>query len=253
MNTALRIAAPFVLLVAAWWLIFATAGLPVQLLPSPLAVGIALTEQLLSQDFWLDLTISAARVTTGFLFSALLAIPVGLLMTWNKGFRDAYIPLNNYVRYLPVAALVPLLILWLGIGFSNKVAVIFIGTFFQLTIMVYDTFRQVPRGFVEGAKWLGARSAWDLIWRVIVPSRLPYVMDDLKVALGWAWSYLLIAEIVAATSGIGFKIIQAQRFLQTQQLIALVLVVGFIGVALDWSFDRLNRKLFHWRLLEDHQ
>jgi NitT/TauT family transport system permease protein len=250
---ALRTAAPFALIVAAWWLIFATAGLPVQLLPSPLAVVVDLNEQLLSQDFWLDLAVSTARVTTGFLLSAVLAIPVGLLMTWKKGFRDSYIPLNNYLRYLPVAALVPLLILWLGIGFSNKVAVIFIGTFFQLTVMLYDNFRQVPRGFVEGAKWLGARSAWDLIWRVIVPSRLPYVMDDLKVALGWAWSYLLVAEIVAATSGIGFKIIQANRFLQTQQLIALVLVVGLIGMTFDWSFDHLNRKFFRWRLLEDNQ
>jgi NitT/TauT family transport system permease protein len=143
--------------------------------------------------------------------------------------------------------------LWLGIGFANKVAVIFVGTFFQLTVMLSANFRQVPQGYLEAARWVGARSSWNLIRRVVLPYRLPYMFDDLKVALGWAWSYLLVAEIVAASSGVGFKIIQAERFLRTDELIALILVVGLIGLAFDWVFERVNRLLFPWRLFEDHE
>jgi NitT/TauT family transport system permease protein len=253
MAPILRTLTPFILVVGLWWLGYEIGGLPPQLLPSPLAVLEAFIIQLGSQNFWIGLGVSIGRVFVGFTLSAMLAVPIGLLMTWNRDFRDSYTPLNNYIRYLPVAALVPLLILWLGIGFANKVAVIFIGTFFQLTIMLHDNFRQVPLGYLEAARWVGARNSLDLIWRVVLPYRLPYVMDDLKVALGWAWSYLLVAEIVAANSGIGFEIIQAQRFLQTQKLMALILVVGFMGLLFDWLFDLLNRTVFRWRLLEDHR
>jgi NitT/TauT family transport system permease protein len=253
MRILVRAMWPFVAVTAFWWLIYATADLPVQLLPSPLSVAEALVFQFVSTQFWIDLGVSAGRVSVGFVLSVVLAMPVGLAMTWSARFRDSYTPFNNYIRYLPVAALVPLMILWLGIGFQNKVAIIFIGTFFQLTIMLHDNFRQVPQGYLESARWIGARSSWVLLWRVILPYRLPYVLDDLKVAFGWAWSYLLVAEIVAANSGIGFKIIQAQRFLQTQDMLALIFVVGGIGLAFDWGFDWINRSAFHWRSLEDHQ
>jgi NitT/TauT family transport system permease protein len=253
MRSLVRAAWPFVALTTLWWLIYETAELPVQLLPSPLSVAVALADQFVSPEFWTDLGVSAGRVFVGFLLSAVLALPVGLAMTWSAGFRGSYSPINNYIRYLPVAALVPLMILWLGIGFQNKVAIIFIGTFFQLTIMLHDNFRHVPQGFLESARWIGARSTWGLIWRIIIPYRLPYVVDDLKVAFGWAWSYLLVAEIVAANSGIGFKIIQAQRFLQTQDMLALILVVGAIGLIFDWAFDWINRNAFQWRSLEDYE
>jgi NitT/TauT family transport system permease protein len=253
MQYAVRATLPFVVVVGAWWLMYAVADVPVQLLPSPLAVAEAFADQLGSYQFWMDLGVSAGRVFTGFLLSVVFAVPVGLLIAWNANFRRSYVPINNYIRYLPVAALVPLLILWLGIGFQNKVAIIFIGTFFQLTIMLYDNFRHVPQGFLEAARWIGARGRWELVTRVVLPYRLPYVLDDLKVGLGWAWSYLLVAEIVAANSGIGFKIMQAQRFLQTQDLLALIMVVGIVGLAFDWAFDWVNARAFRWRILEDHQ
>jgi NitT/TauT family transport system permease protein len=252
-SSALRTFLPFVIIVATWWFVYELGGLPPQLLPSPMAVSREFVSQLLTESFWSGLTVSIGRVFVGFLLSAVIAVPVGLLMARSRAFNATYAPLNNYIRYLPVAALVPLMILWLGIGFANKVAVIFIGTFFQLTVMLYDNFRQVPPGFVEAARWLGSRNALDQTWRVILPYRLPYVFDDLKVALGWAWSYLLVAEIVAANSGIGFEIIQAQRFLQTQKLMTLIFVVGIVGLLFDWIFDRINRAVFRWRLLEDHQ
>lgn len=240
----------FMLACVVWYGCYWLQLFPPQLFPSPHTVLADIVLQLITLSFWTDLTVSIYRVLIGFLLAGLLAVPFGIYMSLYGRFDAAYTPFNNFVRYLPVAALVPLVMLWFGTGNLQKAIVIFIGTFFQLTLMTRDNFSQVPKGLIETGEVLGARSQWRLIRTIVIPSRLPYVFDDLKVALGWAWSYLLVAEVIAAQRGIGFKIMQANRFLQTPRIMALIVVVGIVGIIMDWIFERINRTLFRWRHLE---
>ncbi len=142
-------------------------------------------------------------------------------------------------------SLVPLCILWVGIGDLNKILVIFIGTVFQVIPLVADTARNVPGSLVDSARVHGA-SQLQILRRVIVPWCAPTIYDHCRVALGWAWSYLVVAEIVATTSGIGRVIIQAQRFIQTPRVMAGILVIGVLGLIFDQTAKAIKPRLFPW-------
>ncbi|MGK3990574.1 ABC transporter permease [Sorangium sp. So ce136] len=214
-------------------------------LPSPLdvaAAGIALFRE---RDFAGDVLASIYRVTAGFAAAVAVALPVGLLAGTLKPVDAVVQPFNDFLRYLPVASLIPLSILWVGIGDAQKVAIIFVGTVFQLIPLVADTAARVPKHLVELGYTMGATSRQVLL-RVVLPWCMPTLHDHFRVALGWAWSYLVVAELVAAASGIGHVIIQSQRFLQTGNVMASIVVIGVIGVLFDQLFRLSRRALFPW-------
>ena len=154
-------------------------------------------------------------------------------------------PCEESSRAASAVAFVPLVMVWVGIEESAKIAIIFIGTFFQMVLMMAEDVRRVPITQIEAAQTMGATHN-EIIKLVILPSARPALMDTLRVTLGWAWTYLVVAELVAANSGLGYAIMKAQRFLQTDKIFAGILLIGLIGLAIDQLFRLMHRKVFPW-------
>ena len=154
-------------------------------------------------------------------------------------------PVIDLIRYLPVPALVPLTVIWLGIGEVSKVALLWMGTFFQLVLLIADDAKRVPHEYVEIAYTLGAKSRHVLRW-IILPAMLPKMVDNLRITLGWCWSYVILAEIVAANDGIGHVIWASRRFGKTPEVIAGVLAIGIIGLASDQIIRFIHRRAFRY-------
>ncbi len=233
------------LIIGAWCLLSFSGRVNPIYLPSPLAVAKAFSS-LQAEGVLIPYTlISVYRVLAGFLLSAIIAIPLGILMATNKKTTAFCEPFIDFVRYLPVTALIPLMILYFGIGDFEKIAVIFVGTFFQLVLMVQDTVSNVPKELLNAAHTLGARG-WTVYSRVLLPASMPGIMDCLRICMGWAWTYLVVAELVAANSGLGFMILRSQRFLQTDRIFVGLLVIGILGVITDFLFKALSKAMFPW-------
>jgi len=232
----------FIILLVLWSILSYGGLIDSFFLPSPSTILATIFDLFSNHNLTHDIWISVFRVLVAFLLSAVIAIPLGILMSSFK-FMEALIePPVDFVRYLPVPALVPLTILWVGIGETSKILLLFIGTFFQLVLLVMDDANNVRKEYFEIAYTLGADTK-DVIRRVMLPAVLPNIYDDLRVTLGWCWTYLLIGEMVAANSGIGHLIQEAQRFAKPQVVLSGVLIIGVIGLVSDYSF-KLGYKIF---------
>ena len=143
-------------------------------------------------------------------------------------------------------AFIPLLILWLGVGEAQKLAVIFLGSFFQIVLMVAFTVGQTRRDLVEAAYTLGATDA-GIVKRVLIPHAAPEIAEHLRLTLGWAWTYVIVAELIGSSSGIGHMITDSQALLATDQMIFGIIVIGLIGLISDFVFRAANARLFHWK------
>ena len=203
---------------------------------------------LAEMGFATDIGMTVWRVLGGFLIAALLALPLGVAMGTHKGVEAFFEPFVSFARYLPASAFIPLLILWAGIGEAQKLAVIFIGSFFQLTLMIAVAVGNTRRDLVEAAYTLGV-SDRTLITRVLLPGAAPEIAEILRMVLGWAWTYVIVAELIGASSGIGHMITDSQALLATDQIIFGIIVIGLIGLVSDFAFKALNRALFPWAQL----
>lgn len=200
-----------------------------------------LTDGTLAKHTWSSLVV----INLGFFLSSLFAIPLGILMGTYRIVQAALEPVVNFTRYLPVTSMIPLLILWIGIGIEEKIAVIFIGTFFQQIVMVADTAARVPNEMFNAAYTLGA-SRRQVLTRVLLPATLPGILDTLRVTMGWAWTYLVVAELVASNSGLGYMSMQAMRGLHAELIFVAILVIGILGMITDQGFKWLKRRLLPW-------
>jgi NitT/TauT family transport system permease protein len=236
--------AAFMTVLAAWLLATGLGVINPQFLPSPLAVLHA-WRVLFQNDYVYDIGISIARVWVAFLASAAIAIPLGVLMSSYRAVGAFSEPLIDFIRYLPVPALVPLTLIWLGIGEGSKVALLWIGTFFQLVLLVADDARRVPKEFIETGRTLGAGD-WALMKDVLLRAMLPNMVDSLRITLGWCWTYLLIAEIVASNSGIGYELWTARRYGKTPEVFAGILTIGIIGLVSDQLIRAGHRRAFRY-------
>jgi len=214
-------------------------------LPTPEGVWAAARELFADEKLWLDVKLSFFRVTCGFLASAVLAIPLGLWMGSFKVVEALLQPITDFVRYIPVPALIPILMVLFGIDELSKVTLIWVGTFFQLVLMVADEVRRVPYELLQVSYTMGARRH-EVIRQVLWPAARPGIFDALRLCNGWAWTYVVVAELVAANEGLGFRILKFSRFLQTPQIWVYVIVLGMIGLGLDFGFRTLNARLFRW-------
>jgi NitT/TauT family transport system permease protein len=206
-------------------------------------------KMLRSGSFWKDLAITNYRVIVGFLLSVATAVPLGVLLGAYPQLTGIAGPVSNFGRYLPVAALVPLLILWAGVGDQQKILVLYVGTFFQLLVLTTDAVRRVPLQHLDSAATLGANS-WSMVVRVLVPAAMPQIYDACRVAVGLTWSYVLVAEIVASEHGLGASIIRSQRFLQTDRIVFTIIVLGLLGLFYDLCFTTPRNWLFPWAIEE---
>ena len=238
----------FVLFVAAWAL--ATLGGYVQktFLADPITMVSSGWTLLAKMGFAHDIGMTVWRVVGGFIIAAALALPLGVLMGAYKPIEAFFEPFVSFARYLPASAFIPLLILWAGIGEAQKLAVIFIGSFFQLVLMIAVTVGNTRRDLVEAAYTLGV-SDRGLIGRVLLPGAAPEIAETLRMVLGWAWTYVIVAELIGASSGIGHMITDSQALLATDQIIFGIIVIGLIGLASDLLFKAANRRLFPWAAL----
>ena len=238
----------FVMFVALWALATYSGWVPPLFLASPGRTLLAGWSLLTEFGFAGDIAITVFRVVGGFLIAAAIGVPLGLMMGAFKPVEAFFEPFVSFARYLPASAFIPLLILWAGVGEAQKLSVIFIGSFFQIVIMVAVIAGATRMDLVEAAYTLGARSG-GIVRRVIIPSAAPQVMETLRLVLGWAWTYVIVAELIGATSGIGHMIMDSQRLLDTGQMIFGIVVIGLIGLVTDFLFKALNRRLFPWAVL----
>jgi NitT/TauT family transport system permease protein len=237
----------FVLFFTAWG--YATLGGYVSrtFLASPLTMAEEGWLLLTRYGFLGDIGITIWRVVGGFVLAALIAVPTGVLMGAYKPIEAFLEPFVSFARYLPASAFIPLLILWAGLGELQKLLVIFIGSVFQIVLMVAVTVSGVRRDLVEAALTLGARDT-GILTRVLIPAAAPDIAECLRLVLGWAWTYVIVAELIGSSSGIGHMIIDSQALLATGQMIFGIIVIGIIGLATDFLFKWANRRLFPWSL-----
>ena len=199
-------------------------------------------------NFLHDIGMTVWRVVGGFVLAALVAVPLGIAMGAWKSVEAFFEPFVSFCRYLPAAAFIPLLILWAGIGETQKLLLIFIGAVFQIILMVAVTVGGARRDLVEAAYTLGAGHR-GIVARVLIPNAAPDIAETLRLVLGWAWTYVIVAELIGSSSGIGHMITDSQALLNTGQIIFGIIVIGVIGLISDFAFKALNRRLFAWSTL----
>ncbi|MBM7619718.1 NitT/TauT family transport system permease protein [Bacillus tianshenii] len=234
------------LLFLAFWSVLSYGGIVNPLfLPTPTAVLFTGIDLFVNGDLLSDIGISFSRVLVGFLVAAAIGIPLGILMGSLKIMEGAFEPIIGFIRYMPASAFIPLLILWIGLGEAEKMSVIFLGTFFQLTLMIMDVTKNVQNELIDVSYTLGANKV-QVFTKVILPASLPGIVDTLRITFGWAWTYLVVAEIVGASSGLGYMIMHASRFLQPDKIIVGILIIGLLGLMTDLIFKAIYRASFSW-------
>ena len=229
------------------WAALSYGGLvPPVILPSPTEVVRAFPvlhfeEALVRSAGW-----SLYRVTMGFVLSAVVAIPLGLLMGTFPPVKHFFSPVLDPLRFLPISALVPLTIVWFGIEEKQKIAFLFMGTVVYLLPLVVEAVARVDDVYVQTALTLGATRG-QIVRHVLVPGALPATFEALRVMNGIGWTYVILAEVINAPYGLGALITVAGKRSHVDQIFALVLVILVIGVVTDYAIRFVNRRLFHWQ------
>jgi len=230
---------------AFWSLLSYSGWVREDFLPKPIEVVQAAIAGWDDGSLSVNTGVSLFEIMAGFVLASIFAVPIGIMMGSFKIVEAAIEPVANFMRYIPVSALIPLLILWVGIGIEEKIAVIIIGTFFQQLILIADVSRAVPHDLLDVSYTLGADRR-TVVTRVLVPATMPGVVDTLRVTLGWAWTYLVVAELVAANKGLGYFILNSMRGLFTDQIFLGIMVIGLLGLITDQLFKLLRNWLMPW-------
>jgi NitT/TauT family transport system permease protein len=192
-----------------------------------------------------DMAVTIGRVLGGFVLASIIAVPLGIAMGAFKPIEAFLEPFVSFARYLPASAFIPLTILWLGVGEAQKLSIIFLGAVFQIVIMVAVIVGSTRVDLVEAAYTLGAKPS-GIVKRVMLPAAAPQIAESLRLVLGWAWTYVIVAELVGAESGIGHMIMDSQRLLDTGNMIFGIVMIGAIGLISDYLFKAANERLFPW-------
>lgn len=235
----------FIIFFASWFVLTYGGFVSKIFLPSPTDVAIAFEDLLIEHNLIKDILTSTFRVISAFMLASIIAIPLGIFIGNFKIFEAFFKPFCAFVRYMPATAFIPLLIIWFGIGNLQKISLIFLGTFFHLTLLIADSSSNVPKSYLETALSLGA-SKTDIILNVVTPACLPNIIDNLRIIMGAAWTYVVVAELVAAMSGLGAMIIESQRFLKTANILVGIIIIGLIGVIFDLLFKLIRKTRFSW-------
>jgi NitT/TauT family transport system permease protein len=228
------------------WCVLSYGGIvPPLILPSPGDVARAFPVLHFEEALVRSAAASLYRVMMGFLLSAVVAIPLGVLMGTFPPIKHLFSPVLDPLRFLPISALVPLFIVWFGIDDLQKIIFLFVGTFVYLLPLVVEAVDSVDDVFLQTATTLGA-SRWQLVWHVLVPGSLPKIGDALRVMNGIGWTYVILAEVINAPYGLGALITVAGKRSHVDQIFALVIVILGIGIVTDQIIRGLNKALFPW-------
>ena len=230
-------------------------GLPANpiYLPAPHQVASALytaftTPPKRRGEMWLHESLghSISVIALGFLISSLFGVPLGILAGTYDIMSRTTEPFIEFFRYLPAPAFGALAVAVLGINEAPKIAIIFIGTFFQQVLVVANTTRKLDPSLLEAAMTLGARRM-TLLFRVVIPGIIVDLYKDLRILLGWAWTYLIVAEMIGASSGITWFITQQARYKNFDNVYAAIIIIGIIGLSTDLLLAWLGRYIFPWQ------
>jgi NitT/TauT family transport system permease protein len=181
----------------------------------------------------------------GFVISSLFGVPLGILCGTYSVFARLFEPFIEFFRYLPAPAFGALMVAILGIYDGPKIAIIVIGTFFQQVLVISNTTRKLDYSLIEAAMTLGT-SKWRLLKNVVIPGILPNLYLDMRILLGWAWTYLIVAELIGTSSGITLFITQQARYQHFDNVYAAIFIIGFIGLGTDLLLAWLGRRMFRW-------
>lgn len=217
----------------------------VTLLPSPLTVGKTFVDLMASGELWGHWRVSMARVLQGFFLGSGLGVLLGIGLGLSPWLERALWLMTGFLRPIPTIAWIPVMILWMGIGESSKVTVIAVGSFWPVLLNTQRGVRDTDPKLLEVAKVLqkGTRT---LLLRVILPSAFPSIFTGLRIAMGIAWASVVGAELIAASSGIGYLIMYAREVSQPDVMLAGVAVIGLTGILIDWVFVLLEERLLPW-------
>ncbi len=229
----------------AWLIIAHSAWADPRFLPTPQMVVAALGRLWQEGLLLTDTIASFTRVTTGFLLAALVAVPIGVGMGAFASIRALGEPIIGLLRYMPAPAFIPLLIIYFGLDEEPKIALIFIGTLFFNVLMIMDAVKFIPKELIEVTYTLGGKR-WQVLSQVILPYIVPNVLDAFRVNIAASWNLVIVAELIAANEGLGKRIQLAQRFFRTDEIFACLLVLGLIGLTLDFSMRLLMRRTCRW-------
>lgn len=219
------------------------SNLPAILLPAPKDVAVSAVNMINDEALLWDIWASLKRILFSFALTSIIGVPLGILMGTFRSLDALFSPFVSAWRYLPAAAFVPLLLMWFGTGEPPKIALLFLGViFFQITI-VMDMTKAIPKPLIETAMTLGATRS-QIVGKIIIPWVLPNVIDALRQTIAIGWTYLVIAEIIASTNGIGAMMMRSQRFVHTDSIVVGIVAIGVLGLLTDLAFQWLRRILF---------
>ncbi|MHA7271058.1 ABC transporter permease [Arthrobacter sp. HLT1-20] len=226
------------------WALFSTAGIVG--LPGPGEVLLRAGEVLADGTLAEDTGASLARVLSGFLIGSLLAIPVGFLMGWYQVGRAIIEPWVQFFRTIPPLALLPLVMVTMGIGETPKIFVIFLAAFLSCVISTYQGVVSVDKTLINAARVLGANS-WVIFRRVVVPASSPFILVGMRIGLGAGWATVVAAELIAAPNGLGMRMQQAQQFYDMPTILVNVIVIGILGLLMDRLLLMIEAHLTRWQ------
>jgi len=246
MLRAALIAIPWIAVVTVWWGVAVSGLVNPGLVPSPPQVAIRFWKLLTEGSLLLDIVMSTGRVFVGVALGIACAVPVGFVLGWYRNVRTFIDPLLNFFRALPPIALIPLVIVYFGIGEPAKVIILFYASFFAGVIVMYEGIAQISPIYVRVSRTLGATDG-EIFRKVIVPLTVPHLLTALRVALGVAWATLVASELIAAQRGLGALIQNASAFFQLDVIYVGIVCIGLIALCMDMALRALTRKMVSWQ------
>lgn len=246
MRRAALIIAPWILIVLIWYAIAYSGLINPSLVPTPYAVASRFWELLTRARLPSDMFMSTQRVFLGVLLGIVFAVPAGFMLGWYPNVRTFIDPVINFFRALPPIALIPLVIVYFGIGELAKIVILFYASFFAGVIVMYEGIAQISPIYVRVAKTLGATDG-EIFRKVIIPLTVPHMLTALRVALGVAWATLVASELIAAQQGLGALIQNASSFFQLDIIYVGIICIGFIALAMDLALRAITRRLVSWQ------
>ncbi|MBP2627013.1 MAG: TauC [Firmicutes bacterium] len=216
------------------------------LLPPPVKTAQRLLMILQDLDVLKNLAITLSRVLTGFLYAIVIGVPLGFLMGYSQKAMQALDPLVGSIRQVPIMAWIPLTIVWFGLGDGPTIFLIAISGVFPLILNTIAGVRGISQDYYHAARSMGA-GAWSIFAHVIVPGSLPDILTGARLALGSGWMSVICAEFIATSAGFGYSMVEAQTRMETDKLLALMVMGALVGYVLDRVLQELNKSLVAWR------
>lgn len=245
LKTTLSFISPFIF-IGAWCFLSYGGFTPPDFLPSPSEVVKGILQLFLEHDLGLAIWVSTKRILISFILAAAVAYPLGLLMGSFTAIETIFNPIVAPLRYMPISAFIPLLILWFGIFESQKIAFLFLGVFVYLLPVVVTAVKAVPEELIQTARTLGATKA-QVIRTVIIPASMPEIFDSFRVMNAISWTYVILAEAVNPEHGLGYMVELARTHSKPSWSFAGLVIIGGIGLLTDTIIRLCSKVLFRWR------